>query len=163
VATISFVVAYDRKRAIGKDNRLPWRLPDDMRRVRQVTMGKPLIMGRRTWESIGRALPGRTSIVLTRDADFRCEGCLIARTPDDALTLAGDVPEIIVFGGAQVFRAFLDRVDQIYLTEVDADVGGDTHFPPLDPAEWDMVSREDHPADERHPYDFSFIVLVRRR
>jgi dihydrofolate reductase len=163
VATISFVVAYDRKRAIGKDNRLPWRLPDDMRRVRQVTMGKPLIMGRRTWESIGRALPGRTSIVLTRDSDFRCEGCLIARTPDDALTLAGDVPEIIVFGGAQVFRAFLDRVDQIYLTEVDADVGGDTHFPPLDPAEWDMVSREDHPADERHPYDFSFIVLVRRR
>jgi dihydrofolate reductase len=163
VATISFVVAYDRKRAIGKDNRLPWRLPDDMRRVRQVTMGKPLIMGRRTWESIGRALPGRTSIVLTRDADFRCEGCLIARTPDDALALAGDVPEIIVFGGAQVFRAFLDRVDQIYLTEVDADVGGDTHFPPLDPAEWDMASREDHPADERHRYDFSFIVLVRRR
>jgi dihydrofolate reductase len=161
--TISFVVAYDRNRAIGKDNHLPWRLPDDMRHVRKVTMGKPLIMGRRTWESIGRALPGRTSIVLTRDADFRCEGCLIARTPDDALALAGDVPEIIVFGGAQVFRAFLDRVDQIYLTEVDADVGGDTHFPPLDPAEWDMVSREDHPADERHPYDFSFIVLVRRR
>jgi dihydrofolate reductase len=163
VATISFVVAYDRTRAIGKDNRLPWRLPDDMKRVRDVTMGKPLIMGRRTWDSIGRALPGRTSIVLTHDEGFRCDGCVVARSADEAVALAGDVPEIIVFGGAHVFRTFLPRADQIYLTEVDADVGGDTHFPPLDPAEWDMVSREDHPADDRHPYDFSFIVLVRVR
>ena len=126
-------------------------------------MGKPMIMGRRTWDSIGRALPGRTSIVLTRDKGFRCEGCVIAHSADEAVKLAGDVPEIIVFGGADVFRTFLPRADRIYLTEVDADVGGDTHFPPLDPKDWEMVERQDHPADDRHPYDFSFITLVRVR
>ena len=116
---IAFVVAYDRGRAIGKDNRLPWRLPDDMRHVRNVTMGKPMIMGRRTWDSIGRPLPGRTSIVLTRDREFRCDGCLVARTPEEAIKLAGAVPEIIVFGGARVFEEFLPRADRIYLTEVE--------------------------------------------
>ena len=134
-----------------------------MKHVREVTMGKPMIMGRRTWDSIGRALPGRTSIVLTRDKGFQCDGCVIAHSADEAVKLAGVAPEIIVFGGADVFRTFLPRADQIYLTEVDADVGGDTHFPPLDPKEWEMVKRQDHPADERHPYDFSFIVLKRVR
>ena len=148
---------------IGKDNKLPWRLPDDMRHVRELTIGKPLIMGRRTWESIGRPLPQRTSIVLTRDADFRCDGCLVARTPDEALKLAGAAPEVIVFGGAAVFTTFLPRADRIYLTEVDADVGGDTFFPPLDPGEWDVVEAVEHPADERHAYDFSHLTLERRR
>src|SRR5205807_2907379 len=101
---ISFVLAFDRNHVIGKGGGLPWRLPDDMRRVRALTVGKPLIMGRRTYDSIGRPLPDRISIVLTRDPAFRCEGCLIARTPDEALALAGDVPEVIVFGGAGVFR-----------------------------------------------------------
>ncbi|HEV8671041.1 MAG TPA: dihydrofolate reductase [Candidatus Limnocylindria bacterium] len=160
---ISFVVAYDRNRVIGKDNKLPWRLPDDMRHVKELTVGKPLIMGRRTWESIGRPLPQRTSIVLTRDADFRCDGCLVARTPDEALELAGAAPEVIVFGGAAVFTAFLPRTDRIYLTEVDADVGGDTFFPPLDPNEWEVLEAVEHPADERHPYDFSWLTLERKR
>ena len=163
MATIAFVVAYDRKRAIGKDNKIPWRLPDDMRNVRKLTVGKPLIMGRRTWESIGRPLPQRTSIVLTRDRSFKCDGCLIARTTDEALKLAGAAPEIIVFGGARVFEDFLPRADRIYLTEVDADVGGDTFFPPLDPAEWEVIEAVEHPADERHPYDFSFLTLDRKR
>lgn len=148
---------------IGKDNKLPWRLPDDMRHVKELTVGKPLIMGRRTWESIGRPLPQRTSIVLTRDADFRCDGCLVARTPDEALELAGAAPEVIVFGGAAVFTAFLPRTDRIYLTEVDADVGGDTFFPPLDPNEWEVLEAVEHPADERHPYDFSWLTLERKR
>lgn len=161
--TIAFVVAYDRKRVIGKNGALPWRLPDDMRHVKAVTMGKPLIMGRRTWDSIGRPLPGRTSIVLTRDPDFRCDGCLIARTPDEALKLAGAAPEIIVFGGGRVFEEFLSRVDRIYLTEVDADVGGDTYFPPLDPGDWQVVEAVEHPSDARHPYDFSFLTLDRVR
>ncbi|MEP6693510.1 MAG: dihydrofolate reductase [Chloroflexota bacterium] len=161
--TIAFVVAYDRKRVIGKNGALPWRLPDDMRHVKAVTMGKPLIMGRRTWDSIGRPLPGRTSIVLTRDPDFRCDGCLIARTPDEALKLAGAAPEIIVFGGGRVFEEFLPRVDRIYLTEVDADVGGDTYFPPLDPGDWQVVEAVEHPSDARHPYDFSFLTLDRVR
>ena len=134
-----------------------------MRHVRELTVGKPLIMGRRTLESIGRPLPDRTSIVLTRAADFRCDGCLIARTPDEALALAGAAPEIIVFGGAAVFKTFLPRADRIYLTEVDADIGGDTFFPPLDPAEWEVMEAVEHPADERHPYDFSFLTLDRKR
>jgi len=157
------VVAYDRNRAIGKDNKIPWRLPDDMKHVRDLTIGKPLIMGRRTWESIGRPLPKRTSIVLTRDRAFNCDGCLIARTPDEAMKLAGDAPEVIIFGGSRVFEDFLPRADRIYLTEVDADVGGDTFFPPLDPAEWDVIEAVEHPADERHPYDFSFLTLDRKR
>jgi len=160
---IAFVVAYDRGRAIGKDNRLPWRLPDDMRHVRNVTMGKPMIMGRRTWDSIGRPLPGRTSIVLTRDREFRCDGCLVARTPEEAMKLAGAVPEIIVFGGARVFEEFLPRADRIYLTEVETTVDGDTHFPAIDLAEWREIERTRHPADERHPYAFSFVTLDRVR
>ena len=163
MSRIAFVVAYDRGRAIGKDNRLPWRLPDDMRHVRKVTMGKPMIMGRRTWDSIGRPLPGRTSIVLTRDREFRCDGCLVARTPEEAMKLAGAVPEIIVFGGARVFEEFLPRADRIYLTEVETTVDGDTHFPEIDLAEWREVERTRHPADERHPYAFSFVTLDRVR
>jgi dihydrofolate reductase len=161
--TISFVVAYDRRRAIGKDNRLPWRLPDDTKHVRDITIGKPLIMGRRTWESIGRPLPQRTSIVLTRDPDFRCDGCLVARTPDEALALAGAAPEVIIFGGARVFEEFLPRADRIYLTEVEAEVDGDTHFPKLDPADWREVERTRHRADERHAHAFSFVTLDRVR
>ena len=134
-----------------------------MRHVRRLTVGKPLIMGRRTWESIGGPLPERTSIVLTRDPTFRCDGCLVARTADEALKLAGDAPEIIVFGGARVFEEFLPRADRIYLTEVDADVGGDTFFPPLDPAQWEVLEAVEHPADERHAYDFSFLTLDRKR
>jgi dihydrofolate reductase len=131
--------------------------------MREVTMGKPLIMGRRTWESIGRPLPGRTSIVLTRDREFRCEGCLVARTPDEALTLAGAAPEVIVFGGERVFEEFLPRADRIYLTEVEAEVDGDTHFPKLDAAEWREIERTRHPADERHAYAFSIVTLDRIR
>jgi dihydrofolate reductase len=134
-----------------------------MKHVRDLTIGKPLIMGRRTWESIGRPLPKRTSIVLTRDREFKCEGCLIARTPYDAMKLAGDAPEIIIFGGSRVFEDFLPRADRIYLTEVDADVGGDTFFPPLDPSDWEVIEAVEHPADERHPYDFSFLTLDRKR
>jgi dihydrofolate reductase len=155
------VVAHDRRGVIGKDGGLPWRLPDDMRHVRKLTVGKPLIMGRRTFESIGRPLPDRTSIVLTRDPGFRCEGCLVARTTEEALRLAGDAPEVIVFGGAGVFAEFLPRADRIYLTEVDAEVSGDTYFPRLDPAEWREVARQTHAADARHPFAFSFVTLER--
>ena len=163
MSRIAFVVARDRHGVIGKDGRLPWRLPDDMRHVRDLTVGKPLIMGRRTFASIGRPLPNRVSIVLTRDPDFRCDGCLIARTTDEALALAGDAPEVIVFGGAGVFRDFLPRADRIYLTEVDTEAEGDTFFPSLDPKEWHEVDRKAHPADARHPFAFTFVLLERAR
>jgi dihydrofolate reductase len=161
LSRIAFVVARDRHGVIGKDGRLPWRLPDDMRHVRELTVGKPLIMGRRTFDSIGRPLPDRVSIVLTRDPAFRCEGCLVARTPDEALALAGDAPEIIVFGGAGVFRDFLPRTDRIYLTEVDTEGPGDTYFPQLDPNEWREIERRPHPADARHSFAFSWVTLER--
>jgi dihydrofolate reductase len=159
---IAFVLAFDRKKVIGKDGRLPWRLPDDMRHVREVTTGKPLIMGRRTYESIGRPLPKRTNIVLTRDPAFRPEGVIVARTPDEALALAGDAPETIVFGGAEVFRHFLPMAERIYLTEVDADVGGDTYFD-FGEKDWRVVETKAHPADERHAYPFKFMTLERIR
>lgn len=159
---ISFVLAYDRNKVIGRDGGLPWRLPDDMKHVREVTSGKPLIMGRRTYASIGRPLKGRTNIVLTRDPAFHQEGVLTARTPDEALALAGDAPEVIVFGGAEVFRVFLPMADRIYLTQVDADVGGDTYFD-FDSADWRVVETTPHAADERHPYAFSFVTLDRIR
>jgi dihydrofolate reductase len=159
---IAFVVAFDRNKVIGKDGRLPWRLPDDMKHVRDLTIGKPLIMGRRTYESIGRPLPKRTNIVLTRDGSFRPPGVLVARTPDEALALAGDAPEVIVFGGAEVFRHFLPMAERIYLTEVDADVGGDTYFDFGD-TDWRVVDSKAHPADERHAYPFKFTTLERIR
>ena len=159
---IAFVLAFDRKKVIGRDGRLPWRLPDDMKHVREVTTGKPLIMGRRTYESIGRPLPKRTNIVLTRDPAFRPDGVIVARTPDEALALAGDAPETIVFGGAEVFRHFLPMAERIYLTEVDADVGGDTYFD-FGEKDWRVVETKAHPADERHAYPFKFMTLERIR
>ena len=157
---IAFVVAFDRKKVIGKDGRLPWRLPDDMKHVRELTIGKPLIMGRRTYESIGRPLPHRTNIVLTRDPAFRPDGVIVARTPEEALAIAGDAPEVIVFGGADVFRQFLPIAERIYLTEVDADVGGDTYFD-FGGTEWRVLENTAHPADERHAYPFKFMTLER--
>lgn len=156
-------MAYARGRVIGRDNALPWKLPADMRRVRALTMGKPLIMGRRTYESIGRPLEGRTSIVLTRDPTFAPAGVLVARSADEALALAGDVPEIVVFGGADVFRQFLPRADRLYVTEIDADVPGDRTFAEIDAREWREVERTDFAPDERNPYAHRFITLDRTR
>lgn len=159
---IAFVVAFDRNHVIGRDGGLPWKLPDDMKRVRTLTVGKPLIMGRRTYESIGRPLPQRTSIVLTRDPAFRAEGVLVARTPADALRLAGEAPEVIVFGGAEIFRLFLPMADRIYLTRVDAEVQGDTSFE-LDERSWRVLESEHHEQDEHHAHAFDFVTLERVR
>ena len=155
------MVATDRNRVIGKDGRLPWRLPDDMRHVRELTVGKPVIMGRRTYDSIGRPLPDRTNIVLTRDTVFHSDGVLAAHDKEEALALAGGAPEIIVFGGAQIFQMFRDDVERIYLTSVDAQVAGDTYFEL--PGDWRILEREDHPADDRHRYPFTFFTLERIR
>lgn len=138
-------------------------MPADMQRVRQLTMGKHLVMGRRTYESIGRPLPGRTSIVLTRDPSFHADGVLVARSVDEALALAGDAAEVVVFGGSDVFRQFLPRADRLYVTEIDADIPGDRTFPEIEPREWREVEREEHPADDRNPHPYRFLTLERRR
>ncbi len=134
-----------------------------MKHVRAVTIGKPLIMGRRTYESIGRPLPDRTNIVLTRDPSFKADGVTVARTPEEAIALAGDAPETIVFGGADIFKLFMPTVERLYLTEVDADVkDGDTFFPPFaQGVNFEVLENVPHPADERHAYAFRFMTLER--
>jgi len=159
---VSFVVAYDRRGVIGHRNALPWRIPADLGRVKRLTLGKPLIMGRRTYASIGRPLPDRTSIVLTRDPSFAVEGVEVARTAEEALAKAGDVPEVIVFGGADVFRQFLPLADRMYVTEIDAEFDGDTYFPPFDRSEWREVERTVHEPDADDPHRYAFVTLDRR-
>ena len=154
------MIASDRNGVIGKDGTLPWRLPDDMKHVRAVTAGKPLIIGRRNYESFPRRpLPDRKNIVLTRDPAYKAEGAFVAHSKAEALALAGNAPEIIVFGGAEIYRLFEQEVERIYLTAVDAEVPGDTYYKPS--GDWRVVSRTDHPADERHAYPFSFQDLER--
>jgi dihydrofolate reductase len=160
---IAFVVAYANGRVIGRDNALPWRMPADTRRMRQLTMGKPLIMGRRTYDSIGRPLEGRTSIVLTRDPSFHPDGVLVARSADEALALAGKVDEVIVFGGTEIFRQFLPRADRLYITEIDADIPGDRTFPEIDDREWRVIERVEFAPDERHAHPYRFLTLDRVR
>lgn len=159
---ISLIVAASSNGVIGADGGLPWHLPDDFRYFKQTTMGKPIIMGRRTWASIGRALPGRLNIVLTRSKSYHADGAIVAGSPDEALAAAADAEEVFVIGGGEIYALFLDRASRIHLTRVDARIEGDTRFPGLDPAEWQLTSAEAHPADERHAYAFEFRVYDRR-
>lgn len=158
---ISLVVAMDENRLIGADNRLPWRLPADLKHFRAVTMGHPIVMGRRTWESIGRPLPGRTSIVVTRQAAYEAEGAVVVDSPAAAKEAAGDCDELMIIGGARLYEDVLADADRIYLTEIHAAFEGDTYFPELSQDEWACVSREDFDKDERNPWDYSFVVLER--
>jgi dihydrofolate reductase len=148
--------------AIGRDNALPWRLPDDLKHFRRLTLGKPVVMGRKTCESIGKPLPGRHNIVVTRDANYRREGFTVVHDPAEALGTAGAAPEIMVIGGAELFRAYLPRAGRVHLTRVHGDIPGDVHWPPLDAREWRLDGSEAHPADERHAYAMTFEVWERR-
>lgn len=150
---ITLYLARARNGVIGREGQLPWRIPADLKRFKAMTMGKPMVMGRKTFESFPSPLPGRRHIVLTRDAAWRAEGVEVARTPEDALALAGDVPEIAVIGGAEIFRRFLPLADRIELTEVHGDFEGNVTVEPFDNT-WREVAREDH---DRH----SFVTLVR--
>ena len=158
---ISIVVAMAANRVIGRDNGLPWHLPADLKHFKETTMGKPILMGRRTWESIGRPLPGRTSIVITRDQDYAAPGCVVVNSIEAALQAAGQQEEVMVIGGAEFYRQVLPRTGTIYLTQIHADIEGDTFFPELDEAEWRETARVDCEADERNPYEYSFITLER--
>lgn len=159
---ITLVVARDLDGAIGRDNELPWRLPADLAHFKRVTMGKPLVMGRLTHESIGRALPGRENMVITSNPERVAAGCRAVATLDEALALAEEADAIMVIGGERVFAEALPRAGRIELTEVHARVGGDTFFPALKPGDWREVAREDHAPDERNELPYSFVTLVRR-
>ncbi len=159
---ISLIVARSDNGVIGRDRKLPWRLPADLRHFKTTTMGKPVIMGRRTWESIGKPLPGRTNIVLTREPGYTTAGCLAAHSLDEGLELAGEAPEIMIIGGEAVYREALPKASRIYLTEVHATVEGDAFFPELDTDEWQETRRDEHAADETVAFDYSFVTLERR-
>lgn len=164
---VSFVVAMASNRVIGRDNALPWHLPNDLKFFKRTTMGKPIIMGRRTYDSIGRPLPGRANIVITRRRDYQPEGVKVVHGLREALQLAehigiiDGVTETAIIGGAEIFREALPLTDRIYLTEVHAEVEGDVFFPEFDRSQWEEVGREDCKAEGPNPYDYSFVVLER--
>lgn len=157
---LSAVVAVSENDVIGRDNELPWHLPADLAHFKRLTMGKPMLMGRRTYESIGRPLPGRRSLVLSRGG-FRAPGVETVASLEEAIARAGDVPELVVIGGADVFRLAMPRLDVLYLTRVHARVEGDTFMPPMDLSQWREVSREWRAPDERNPLPMSFVTLER--
>jgi len=159
---VSQIVAVGRRNEIGKDGKMPWHLPADLRHFKANTLGKPVLMGRKTLEAIGRPLPERRNLVLTRDGSFRAAGCETVTSLDVALQTVGDAAELMVIGGGEVYRLAWPRTDRIYLTRIQADVeGADTFFPDLGDGHWREVSREDHRADAKNPFDYSFIVYDR--
>jgi len=158
---ISIVVAMAANRVIGNNNQLPWHLPADLKHFKQTTMGKPILMGRKTWESIGRALPGRTNIVITRDENYAAPGCVVVHSIEAAMQAAQQQDEVMVIGGAEFYRQVLPRADTIYLTRIHQDFEGDAFFPELDETGWQEVARVDCDADDRNPYAYSFIRLDR--
>jgi len=162
---VSLVVAMDRNRAIGKGNELPWRLPDDLKRFKALTLGKPVLMGRKTADSLGRALPGRTNLVLTRSGRVPFEGMQAVASVEEAreIALASGVEELCVIGGAEIYALTLSMADRLHLTYVDTAVGdADAFFPPFDVDGWQVAKREPHAADAKHAFAFEFVDYERR-
>lgn len=158
---ISLVVAMDRNRVIGLRGRLPWHLPADLAHFKRVTMGKPIIMGRRTHVSIGRPLPGRDNIVVTAHPEQVAAGCRVAGSLDEAVAMTAGASEVCIIGGASLFAEALPRAGRIYLTQVHAELKGDVWFPEFDREQWHEITRIERAADERNPYALSFVELAR--
>jgi dihydrofolate reductase len=158
----SLIVAVADNGVIGRDNALPWHLPEDLRRFKRITMGKPIVMGRKTFESIGKPLPGRQNVVVSRDANYQREGVTVVNSVDAALAAAGAAEEVMVIGGADLFRLFLPRAQRVYLTRVHGNVPGDVYWPPLDETQWCRSAAEPHPADERHAHAMTFELWEKR-
>lgn len=158
---ISLIAALDDNRLIGRDNALPWRLPNDLKFFKRSTLDKIVLMGRKTWDSLGRPLPQRDNWVLTRDRGFAPEGARVFHDLAQALAAAGE-RELVIIGGAELYRQALPRVGRMYLTEVHGRFEGDAWFPEFDAAAWREIAREDHPADEKHACAYSFVSYDRR-
>jgi dihydrofolate reductase len=159
---ISVIVAMARNRVIGANNRIPWRLPSEQQLFKRLTMGHHMVMGRKTYESIGRVLPGRTTVIITRQPGYHAPGALIAHSLKDAINAAARDDEIFVIGGAELFREALPIADRLHLTLVDAEPPGDIVMPPIDMKEWQETAHEDHPADAAHAYAYRYAVYERR-
>jgi dihydrofolate reductase len=162
---VSFLAAMDRNLVIGDEKGIPWHLPADLKRFRKLTLGKPIVMGRTTFEHIGRALDKRPNIVMTRRTDYRPEGVTVVHSVDEAIFAAGDAPELVVIGGGAVFQCFLPVVMRLYLTFVEGEFRGTAHFPEWIPAPanstWREMKRERFPADDKNPYQHVYVVLER--
>lgn len=159
---LSAVVAMGENRVIGQNNRLPWHLPADLKHFKTITEGHPIIMGRKTYESIGRPLPNRINIILTHQTQFQAADCIVASTLEEALSQLSNLDqEIFIIGGAQIFQQFLPQITRIYLTIIHHEFAGDTFFSPLSNEEWVEKERKKYGADTQNPYDYSFLILDR--
>jgi dihydrofolate reductase len=161
VPHISVIAAMTRNRIIGRNNELPWHLPADLKHFKALTMGKPMIMGRKTWESLPGLLPGRQHIVVSRNPDYVAQDAILALSLDEAIAAAGDAPEVMIIGGANLYQQALEIANTLYITLIDMEVEGDVSFPPLDKTVWTQSQFEHHSADEKNPHDYSFIIYRR--
>jgi dihydrofolate reductase len=159
---VAMIAAMTKQRVIGKDNQMPWHLPADLAHFKRVTMGKPVVMGRLTYQSIGRALPGRLNIVISRDSNLSIAGVEVVSSIEAALARVKDEAEVMIIGGANIYQQCLPLADSLYLTFIDAELEGDAYFPDyLQQASWQTLNSERHPADDNNPYDLEFVTLAR--
>lgn len=162
---VSAIVAMSRNGVIGKDNQIPWYLPADLKYFKKTTLGHHVIMGRKSFESIGRPLPNRTNIVITRDPFFVATGCIIAHSVEEALQIAeaNGEEEVFIIGGGEIYRQSWPYLDRIYLTKVETEVDGDVFFPLIDENDWEEIASESHQADEKNPFDYTFLILEKKQ
>ena len=158
---ISIIAAMDKNRLIGSDNGLPWHLPADFKHFKEVTLGKPVLMGRKTFESIGRPLPGRKNIVISRSG-FSADGIDVVDSIDSGLELVEDAEEVMIIGGANIYEQMISRAEKMYLTFVDADCKGDAWFPEINQLEWDVLDQKNFKADEKNNFNFSVVAYQRK-
>ena len=158
---ISLIAAMAENRVIGRDNQLPWRLSADLKHFRKITTGKPIIMGRNTHDSIGRPLPDRLNIIISRDQQYQADGCVVVHSIDAALKAASEAEEVMIMGGAQLYEQMIERADRLYLTLVHAEIEGDVYFPDIDWEHWQEISAENFKSDDKNEFDYSFCVFDR--
>ena len=162
---ISCIVAVANNNVIGKDNDIPWYLPADLKYFKKTTLGHHIIMGRNCYESIGKPLPKRTNVILTRDPFYISSSCLVAHSIEEGLSLAHENEEVEAFiiGGGEIYKQSIQYWDKLYLTKVDLDVAGDVFFPEIDPKDWDLVSEEKHVKDDKNEYNYTFLTYLRKK
>ncbi|MDQ7075922.1 MAG: type 3 dihydrofolate reductase [Gammaproteobacteria bacterium] len=160
---LSIIAAMDRNRLIGNNNQLPWHLPADLQFFKKTTLGKPIIMGRKTFDSIGRPLPGRRNIIISRNLDYQANGCDVVHSIEAALELVHECEEAMLIGGATLYRHILPLTQKLYLTQIDAELNGDSWFPEYEAEQWRETSREAHQADEKNRFNYAFVILERTR
>lgn len=159
---LSIIAAMGRNRVIGRENRLPWHLPNDLRHFKALTLGKPLLMGRKTWESLPGLLPGRRHLVISRNPHYEAKGAETAYSLAEAIAIAGPVEEVMLIGGGELYAQALPLAQRLYLTLVDAELEGDTFFPQYEAADWQLMQQQDHVADDRHVFGYSFLDYQRK-